>query len=139
MYERLKQKGIHHVCLRIPNLEETRQFYENVCDARVVCEWGFDEDESHAYIMDLGCGDFLEIFGCTTPYELGKWQHVAVWTDDMEESFRKGLENGAKVHAYPAVSHIPTREGQIVHMKYGFLVAPGGEMVEFIQDVGPDA
>ena len=138
MYQRLKQKGIHHVCLRVRNLEETRLFYEQAFDAVVVCEWRQDENEDHAYIMDLGIGDFLEIFGCSTTYGLGIWQHVAIWTDDIEESFRRALNAGATVHALPAVSHIPARDGQIVHMKYGFLNAPGGEIVELIQDIPAD-
>jgi len=135
MYQRLKQKGIHHVCLRVPNLYETADFYRNAFDATLVAEWGEDEREDHAFILDLGTGDFLEIFGCSQPFELGKWQHVAIWTDNMEAAYERALANGAKIHTNPAISHIPTRSGQIVHMKFGFLVAPGGEMVELIEDV----
>ena len=49
------------------------------------------------------------------------------------------LENGATVATSPAISHIPTRSGQIVHMKFGFLNAPGGEVIELIQDVDENA
>lgn len=139
MYQRLKQKGIHHVCLRVPDLYKTASFYQNAFDATLVAEWGEDEREDHAFILDLGTGDFLEIFGCSQPFELGKWQHVAIWTDDMEAAYERALANGAKIHSNPAISHIPTRSGQIVHMKFGFLIAPGGEMVELIQDVDADA
>lgn len=127
------------MCLRVFDLEKTKSFYERAFGAKVVCEWGSDENEDHAFIMDLGTGDFLEIFGCSTPFGLGRWQHVAIWTDNMEESFETALAAGATVHSLPAISHIPTREGQIVHMKYGFLNAPGGEIVELIQDVPADA
>ena len=95
--------------------------------------------EDHAFILDLGTGDYLEIFETSQPFSLGKWQHVAIWTDDMEKSYRRALKNGAKVSTQPAISHIPTRSGQIVHMKFGFLEAPGGEIVELIQDVPADA
>lgn len=139
MYQRLKQKGIHHVCLRIPDLYKSKDFYQNAFDATIVAEWGTDGADDHAFIMDLGTGDFLEIFQSQESFEMGKWQHVAIWTDNMEECYKKAVANGATVHTNPAISHIPTRSGQIVHMKYGFLIAPGGEVVELIQDVDADA
>lgn len=139
MYQRLKKKGIHHVCLRVSNLHETAAFYRSAFDAELVAEWGTEGKEDHAFILDLGTGDFLEIFGSTEPFSLGKWQHVAIWTDDMEASYKKAVAGGAVINTQPAISHIPTRSGQIVHMKYGFLTAPGGEIVELIQDMAEDA
>lgn len=134
-YSRLKEKGIHHVCLRVPNLYETADFYQNALDARLVAEWGHDENEDHAFILDLGEGDFLEIFGSSQKWELGSWQHVAVWTDDIEASIKKAVSFGAKQISAPARSDIPTRSGQIVRMKYAFIEAPGTEIIEFIQDI----
>ena len=72
-YEKLKKKGIAHVCLRVPDLYKTREFYEKALDAVVVAEWGTDEREDHAFIMDLGTGDYLEIFGSSTHWETGSW------------------------------------------------------------------
>lgn len=135
MYQRKKRKGIHHVCLRVPDLLTTARFYQDAFDAELVCEWGADGKDDHAFILDLGSGDFLEIFGTSESFSLGKWQHVAIWTDNMEEDYKKALNCGAKIATQPAISHIPTREGQTVHMKYGFLEAPGGEIVELIQDI----
>lgn len=134
MYQKLKNKGIHHVCLRCPDLYAARDFYRDAFGAEVVCEWGTDGADDHAFIMDLGTGDFLEIFESKEPFVTGKWQHVAIWSDDIYAAFEKAIACGATVHSLPAVSHIPTRSGQIVHMKYGFLNAPGGETVEIIQD-----
>lgn len=42
MYQKLKQKGIHHVCLRVPDLQKTALFYRNAFDAELVAEWGTD-------------------------------------------------------------------------------------------------
>ncbi len=139
MYQKLKNKGIHHVCLRVPDLEATRKFYTEAFDATVVCEWGRDENNDHAYIMDLGVGDFLEIFGDSRDtWTMGSWQHVAIWTDDIEAAYERALQAGGKESMRPAVSHIPTREGDLVHMKFAFIDAPGGEVVELIQDIGPE-
>lgn len=72
MYQKLKQKGIHHVCLRVPDLQKTALFYRNAFDAELVAEWGTDGQDDHAFILDLGTGDFLEIFGSQVPYDLGE-------------------------------------------------------------------
>lgn len=134
-YKRLKQKGIHHVCLRVPDLYQTADFYRNALDATLVVEWGKEGTEDHAFILDLGEGDFLEIFGSSTKWDIGSWQHVAVWTDDIEASMEKAIAHGAVKVSDPARSDIPTRSGEIVRMKYGFVRAPGGEVVEFIEDI----
>jgi catechol 2,3-dioxygenase-like lactoylglutathione lyase family enzyme len=136
-YKRKKKKGIHHVCLRVPNLKQTADFYIYALGAELVCEWGKDGTDDHAYILDLGRGDFLEIFGTAENFDIGRWQHVAVWTDDIENSFKCALAYGASVVQKPAESHIPTRDGSIVNMSYGFVRAPGGEIIEFIQDIAP--
>ena len=134
-YERRKKRGIHHVCLRVPDLHEAAKFYMEALDAELICEWGPEGEEDHAFILDLGCGDFLEIFGTKEHFEdIGRWQHVAVWTDDIEASYKKALEHGAKEVSKPDRSDIPTRDGSIVRMGYAFVKAPGGELVEFIQD-----
>ena len=134
-YEKLKEKGIAHVCLRVPNLYKTKEFYEKALDAVVVAEWGNDENEDHAFIMDLGTGDYLEIFGSGKHWELGFWQHVAVWTDDISASIERAVACGAEKLGESGYSDIPCRSGQIVHMKYGFVKAPGGEIIEFIEDI----
>lgn len=134
MYKRNKLRGIHHVCLRVPDLHRTAKFYIDALGAEVVAEWGAEGQEDHAFILDLGTGDYLEIFGSKQKFDIGSWQHVAVWTDDIEASYQRALDCGASEHARPKTSHIPTRSGQVVHMKYAFVRAPGGEMVEFIED-----
>jgi catechol 2,3-dioxygenase-like lactoylglutathione lyase family enzyme len=133
-YEKTKKSGFHHVCLRVPDLKKTTDFYIYALDATLVAEWGTSGHDDHAYILDLGVGDYLEIFQSAQTFDIGSWQHVAVWTDNIDVSFKRALAYGAKVIAEPAQSDIPTRSGQIVKMKYGFIRAPGGEIVEFIED-----
>ena len=134
-YEKRKKKGIHHVCLRVPDLKKTSDFYIYALDAELVCEWGSDGEEDHAYILELGSGDFLEIFGSKRHFEdVGRWQHVAVWTDNIEVSVKRALAYGGSIISEPKRSDIPTRDGSIVRMGYAFVKAPGGEVVEFIQD-----
>jgi catechol 2,3-dioxygenase-like lactoylglutathione lyase family enzyme len=130
-----KKAGIHHVCLRVPNLIETRDFYMQGLGASLVVEWGKDGTGDHAFILDLGAGDFLEIFESPEEFGVGKWQHVAVITGDIDASFQKALAAGGKCHQEPRESHIPTRSGELVGMRFAFIRAPGGELVEFIQNI----
>lgn len=150
-YDKLKPRGISHVCLRVYDLERTVKFYQDVFGATIVCEWGKDENEDHAIFVDLGTGDYLEIFNALPPagYDpsaplerpstpslpAGTWQHVAIWTDDIEATYRRALECGALGFSKPGHSDIPTRSGATVSMKYGFVRAPGGEYVEFIEHI----
>jgi catechol 2,3-dioxygenase-like lactoylglutathione lyase family enzyme len=130
-----KKVGIHHICLRVPNLVETRDFYMNGLGATLVVEWGPENTADHAFILDLGVGDFMEIFESQEDFGVGKWQHVAFITDDIDASFERALAAGGKLYQEPRESHIPTRSGEVVGMRYAFIRAPGGELVEFIQNI----
>ncbi len=130
-----KKKGIHHVCLRVPDLHRTAEFYRQGLGAKLVVEWGKEGGLDHAFILDLGAGDFLEIFASPEDFGTGKWQHVAVLTDDIQASVAKAIAAGAELIQEPRESHIPTRSGEIVGMKFSFIRAPGGETVEFIQNI----
>ena len=44
-YDKLKQRGISHVCLRVYDVERTAKFYQDVFGATIVCEWGKEEKE----------------------------------------------------------------------------------------------
>jgi len=134
-YMKHKNQGIHHACLRVPDLKRTADFYIYALDAQLVAEWGTDGADDHAYILDLGTGDYLEIFESQEDLNIGRWQHLAVWTDNIQVSFQRAIAYGATTMAEPAQSSIPTRSGQTVKMKYGFVRAPGGEVVEFIEHV----
>lgn len=129
-----KTKGIHHVCLRVPDLLETAKFYQEALGATFVCEWGPDGADDHGILLDLGQGDVLEIFGNRPDLTDGSWQHLAVYTQDIDASYRRAIDCGAKPHQEPRYSEIPTRAGELVKMGYAFVRAPGGELLEFIQD-----
>lgn len=123
------------MCLRVPDIYKARDFYEKALGAVVVAEWGKDEDEDHAFIMDIGEGDYLEIYGSSESWKLGYWQHVAVWTDDINAAMDLAEACGAKRIREPDISHIPCRSGQVVGMKYAYVEGPGGESIEFIEDI----
>ncbi|MFH1567623.1 MAG: hypothetical protein ABIL09_06435, partial [Gemmatimonadota bacterium] len=76
----------------------------------------------------------LEIFGSGKVFDVGSWQHLAVWTDDIEAAVRRALEAGAEPVSPPRDADIPTRSGDTVRLRYSFVRAPGREILEFIQD-----
>jgi catechol 2,3-dioxygenase-like lactoylglutathione lyase family enzyme len=134
MYTTNKKLGIHHICLKTPDLARTVKFYMEGLDARFVVEWGKDGASDHAILVDLGDGDFLEIFESSEDFGEGKWQHVALRTEDIEESVRKAVEAGGVARFAPQDADIHARSGEIVRMRFCFVDAPGGEVIEFIQD-----
>jgi glyoxylase I family protein len=99
-----------------------------------VVEWGKDGASDHAVLVDLGDGDFLEIFESPQEFGDGRWQHVAIRTDDIELSLQKAVTAGAIPKGVPRDADIPARSGDIVSMRFCFVDAPGGEVIEFIQD-----
>ena len=133
-YQCKKSRGIHHVCLRVHDLKRVVRFYEEALDASFVCEWGQEGGDSHGVLLDLGEGDVLEIFGNRADLIDGCWQHVAVYTQDINTAYHLALNCGAEPHQEPRYSEIPTRAGELVKMRYAFVRSPGGELVEFIQD-----
>lgn len=134
MYTTTKKTGIHHVCLKVPDLARTATFYMEGLGARFVVEWGKDGASDHAILVDLGDGDFLEIFESDEEFGVGKWQHVAVRTDNIELSVQKAVAAGATPLGPVRDADIPARSGEIVRMRFGFVQSPGGEVIEFIED-----
>ncbi|WP_028562704.1 VOC family protein [Paenibacillus pinihumi] len=134
MYTTNKKQGIHHVCLKTKDITGTVKFYMEGLGARFVVEWGKDGADDHAVLVDVGDGDFLEIFETKEQHSDGIWQHLAIRTADIEESVRRAAEAGAKTLGSPRDADIPARSGEIVSMRFCFMRAPGGELIEFIQD-----
>ncbi|WP_239618382.1 VOC family protein [Cohnella mopanensis] len=134
MYTTTKKQGIHHVCLKTRDIEGTVKFYIEGLGARFVVEWGKDGAEDHAVLVDLGDGDFLEIYETKREFVDGMWEHLAVRTMDIEESVRRAVAAGATPLGVPRHSNIPARSGEIVSLSFSYVRAPGGELVEFIQD-----
>jgi catechol 2,3-dioxygenase-like lactoylglutathione lyase family enzyme len=134
MYTTTKRKGIHHVCLKTADLARTVAFYMEGLGARFVVEWGKDGGSDHAVLVDLGDGDFLEIFESPESFPEGRWQHVAVRTEDIEQSVRRAELAGGIPRGQPRDADIPARSGEIIRMRFCFVDAPGGESIEFIED-----
>lgn len=134
MYTTNKKVGIHHVCLKTNDIKRSVQFYMEGLGARFVVEWGKDGAEDHAVLVDLADGDFLEIFETKQIFGEGKWQHLAVRTPDVDESVRRAVAAGARQLGEPRNSDIPARSGETVRLRFCYVEAPGGELVEFIQD-----
>lgn len=131
---RVKTAGVHHVCLKVPDLYRTVKFYQEAIDAKIIVEWGKEGTEDHAFIMDFGSGDFFEIFESQKHFDEGQWQHVAVCSTDIKKSYQRAIDAGAKGLLEPSDSDIPTRQGHMVKMSYAYVRAPGGELLEFVQD-----
>lgn len=128
-----KKAGLHHVCLRVQDVETTVRFYKEALNAQPVYEWGPEGTDDHGILLDLGEGDIIEIFHTGTAFPMGLWQHIAVYTDDINASFNKALACGARPNTQPGYAEFPNSNGDLIKIYYAFVDAPGGETIEFIQ------
>lgn len=136
-YRCKKTKGLHHVCLRVADPVATKAFYQAALGAEVAAERGDIGQNNHGVLLDLGEGDLIEVFKGDAGLPQGIWQHIAVYAADIDASYQLALASGAKPHSAPRYHEILTHRGDLIQMKYAFVWAPGGELLEFIEDKMP--
>lgn len=133
-----KKIGLHHVCLRVQDVETTVRFYKEALNAQLVYEWGPEGTDDHGILLDLGEGDIIEIFHTSTAFSMGPWQHIAVYTNDIKASYNKALTCGARPNTEPGYAEFFNSNGNLVKIYYAFVDAPGNETIEFIQNLLDD-
>ncbi len=125
--------GIHHVAIKVGDFEKALKFYEEGIGLAPVRVWG--EGDSRGAMYDTGAGIF-EIFagGDNEPVE-GMIKHIALTADDVDGHYKKALDAGAKPHMEPKNHTIKAVSGSDIDIRIAFVVAPTGELVEFLQEL----
>lgn len=129
-----KSKGIHHVCLRVQDPQRTVRFYQDALNAHIIYEWGPKGTDDHGILLDLGGGDILEVFRSEEVLPSGIWQHVAIFSDDIQASFEKAIRCGAIPYHQPEYAEFIASTGDTIKMRYSFVQAPSGEIIELIEN-----
>ena len=138
-------KALHHTGFVVRDRDEAVAFYRDVVGLRVISEYGrkgagFDQvvgyegTELRSAVLDLGDGHILELIQYVNPAPherpteernvLGA-AHLSFQVDDIEETFRRLSEGGAKVLNPPA-ELAPGRIGC-------YLQDPQGNWLELMQ------
>lgn len=124
--------GIHHIAVKVPNFEESLAFYQQGLGLKLVRAWG--EGEKRAAMLDSGCG-LVELFaGGTEQSAEGRMIHLAFVSSDVDGDYERSLAAGAKPHREPCDFEIKATSGGDLPLRLAFVVAPGGELVEFMQE-----
>jgi glyoxylase I family protein len=134
-----KTMGIHHIALLSNHFDEALKLYQEGLGLQIVHTWG---KEKRVVMLDTGCGSCIELFeekDKSLP-AVGRWMHLALNTGDINASFRRAVEAGAKPKMEPAFAEILEATPAPVYMWFAFLTGFDGEEIEFIQETpGPQA
>ena len=127
----LKNMGFHHVALKCKDLEKSLTMYRALGMVEVA-RWG--EGAGTIVMMDMGNGDIIEFFanGSDEFSEKGKWQHFAVWVDDVEEAYRVALAAGFTPVSAPKEMTLPSTPTPMP-IQGAFVKGPDMEDLEFFK------
>ena len=133
--EKRSVNGFHHVAIRVKDFDGTVRFYKQGLGLKERLAWG--EGDGRAIMLDAGNDNCIEVFagGKPTPVE-GNIVHFALSTDDCDSALKRAQAAGATVTLEPKTVKIAAATGP-VSVRIAFVRAPGGEVIEFFQDM-PD-
>jgi len=119
-------KGIHHISLKCGTKEEAekvRKFYTEVLGLKICREWG------GGLMIDTGNG-LIEVFtDGEGEKRLGAVRHVALLTDNVDETAARVKAAGYEVFKEPADKVIPSDPPYPIRM--AFCRGPLNEEIEF--------
>ncbi len=120
-----------HACIRVMDLEESVEFYEQALNFEETKRRDFPEHEFTLVFMEGPAGNFeIELtynYDPEEPYELGNgFSHFAVMVDDIEKSYESHQEQGYELSDIYSLSE--EAEGG-----YYFISDPDGYEIEVIQ------
>lgn len=125
-------KGIHHVALAVDNFEESYKFYTEGLGFTLYAKWG--GPEKTIALLDMGNGEHIELFsnGTGKAEQDSRYIHLALKVDDVEDAYNKAIAAGAKPHILPRSVEANSTPTNIL-INCAFVIAPGGEQIEFFK------
>jgi len=126
--------GLHHIGMTSYHFEDTIRLYQEGLGFTIKHIWGRDKQ---IYMMDMGDGSCIEVFegGEEEVSGSGRWVHVALKTDNIEESYKRALAAGAKPKLVPTFADILEAKPEPVYMYFAYVIGYDGEEIEFIQEI----
>ena len=118
--------GFHHTALLAKDLEQTISFYTTL-GCSVTLRW--DSDKGKAAMMDIGGGNFLEIFETDPqgPAHDPRFEHIALASEDVDGDFAQALAAGAEESMHPSDVNL----GGVMPIRVAFVIGPNQELIEF--------
>lgn len=125
--------GIHHIALRVSNLETTISFYTHAFGFQVIAQW--NNGVQDIAMLDTGNGTILEVFGAgvssgsINETQSGAFFHLALDVEDVDTVYAVALQSGAKEKIPPRDMTLPAKP-QPMPIRNAFLYGPDGESIE---------
>ncbi len=128
-----KTRGFHHVALRAFDFDATVRFYEEGIGC--VRKFGWGTDDTRAALMDVGDGNYIEIFAGRVPGSVpeGGVIHFALRTDDTDAAFARAVAAGATPTVEPKNAQ-PANADRPITFRVAFVNGLDGESIEFFQN-----
>ncbi len=128
-----KSRGFHHVALRAFDFDATVRFYEEGIGC--VRRFGWGSENTRAALMDVGDGNYVEIFAGRLPGEVaeGGVIHFALRTDDTDAAYALALAAGATPLIAPKDA-TPDHADHPITFRVAFVKGLDGEVIEFFQN-----
>lgn len=114
--------GIHHVNIRVPDLQKSVSFYTTVMGFRVCLEW------ENGVMLELPDHSILEVFAQKTPEEPLGIRHIALETCNVDKVFSNAVKSGCETVMKPA--DITLRSDPPKRIRVAFIKDPSGNDIE---------
>lgn len=125
--------GIHHVALRVSDLETTLSFYTHAFGFQIIAQW--NNGVQDIAMLDTGNGTILEVFGSgvssgtVNEQQSGALFHLAFGVTDVDKVYAEALQHGAKEKIPPRDMTLPAKP-EPMPIRNAFLYGPDGESIE---------
>lgn len=125
--------GLHHVALKTSDLEKSLTMYKAL---GMTEEWRSGEGKSEIAMVNIGDGSKIEFFanGGDEFHANGKWEHLALRTDDVDKAYKTALDAGFVSRTAPFDLEVNSRPEKI-NIRIAFVYGPDGEVVEFFKEL----
>jgi glyoxylase I family protein len=126
-------KSYHHVALVAKDFDKSVAFYEKLGFTKYL---SWSNDKGKIQLMDIGNGEYLEIFSWGTAEEPQnpKFVHIAFAVADVQVAYDAAINAGAESRRAPVVVQLDSepRKGAI---NCAFVAGPDGEELEFFKEL----
>ena len=130
----IKNPYFHHVALYSRDIDKTIDFYTNGLGLTLFRRWGTKEDGGA--MIKIGSEGILEVFtkGTDESEESARYNHFAIYTEDIDHAYELALKCGAKPSKPPFTADIPA-DGGPFKVYVAFVKGPDDEEIEFYSEI----
>ena len=128
----IKGLKFHHIGLKCKDLDKSIKFYSEVLGMKKYAAWG--EGDERIQMLSIGDGGIFELFagGGDAYAENGKWIHLAMEAENVDEAFEIAVKGGAEPLIYPKSVPLAS-EPERMTIRIAFVKGPDGEELEFFK------